>query len=521
MSLSAGKRVGAFEILAAIGAGGMGEVYRARDLKLDRDVAIKVLPEGFVDDSDRIARFRREARVLASLNHPHIAAIYGVEETADTQFLILELVEGETLAQRLKAGPLPVDDAVTVACQIADALDAAHQQGIIHRDLKPANIKVRPDGTVKVLDFGLAKVLEPTVAAGGDASSSPTISSPALTRMGFILGTAAYMSPEQARGKPADKRSDVWAFGCVLYEMLTGRQAFPSGETVSDTLVGVLGREPDWAALPAGTPPSIRKLLEHWLRKDGHRRLRDIGDARIEIEEAGNQHSAPAVQPITPVPSRRREYALITLLTLFLVTTLSLALTVRALLTRVPETAAVRFEVAPPNGTTFVGGVHLSPDGRTIAFGAVSDNRAMIWVRSLDSLNAQPLPATQGVVGDIFWSADSQYIAFDAQGKLNKVAATGGPSQALCDLPAGYSGGAWNADGVILLGALLGGGPLLRVSASGGELAPATELDVSRKETRHAFPSFLPDGRHFLYVAETGGSDWTASVGALNSNERH
>jgi len=520
MTLSAGTRVGAFEILAAIGAGGMGEVYRARDLKLDRDVAIKVLPESVVDDPDRIARFRREARVLASLNHPHIAAIYGLEETAGTQFLILELVEGETLAQRLKAGPLPLDDALTVARQMADALEAAHEQGIIHRDLKPANIKVRPDGTVKVLDFGLAKVLEPTVATGGDGTASPTIISPAMTRMGVILGTAAYMSPEQARGRSADKRSDVWAFGCVLYEMLTGRQTFPNGETVSDTLVGILGREPDWMALPAGTPPSIRKLLEHCLRKDGHRRLRDIGDARIEIEEAGNQHAPSAVQQITPVPSRRREYALATLLTLFLVTTVSLALTVRALLTRVPETPAVRFEVAPPSGTTFVGGVHLSPDGRTIAFGAASDNRSMIWVRPLDSLNAQPLPATEGVVGDIFWSADSKYIAFNAEGKLNKVAATGGPSQALCNLPAGYTGGAWNADGVILLGATLGGGPLLKVPASGGEPAPATELDASRKETRHSFPSFLPDGRHFLYVAETGVSDWTASVGALNSNER-
>src|SRR5262245_48294891 len=372
MTLSAGTRVGAFEILAAIGAGGMGEVYRARDLKLDRDVAIKVLPESVADDPDRIARFRREARVLASLNHPHIAAIYGLEETPGTQFLILELVEGETLAQRLKAGPLPLDDALTVARQMADALEAAHEQGIIHRDLKPANIKVRPDGTVKVLDFGLAKVLEPTVATGGDGTASPTIISPAMTRMGVILGTAAYMSPEQARGRSADKRSDVWAFGCVLYEMLTGRQTFPNGETVADTLVGVLGREPDWQRLPAATPSKVRALLERCLRKDPRRRLPDIAEARIEIGEARTE---PEPSPIAVAPRfpRLRSAGWIAAGLLSL-TSVGLA----GWLLYQPRTEAptVRFTLSPPEGArwdTF----ELSPDGRKLAFVATSSGKRM------------------------------------------------------------------------------------------------------------------------------------------------
>ena len=284
MPLSAGTRLGAYEIVSALGAGGMGEVYRARDAKLNRDVALKVLPELFACDPDRLARFKREAQVLASLNHPNIAAIYGFEESKGVQALVLELVEGPTLADRVAQGPIPIDDALPMARQIAEALEAAHEQGIIHRDLKPANIKVRPDGAVKVLDFGLAKALEPVEVVRGDVTASPTITSPALTQIGMILGTAAYLSPEQVKGRPADKRSDVWAFGAVLYEMLSGQRAF-KGEDISDTLAAVLRQTIDLTGLPASTPPAVRRLVSRCLDRDVKRRLRDIGEARIALED--------------------------------------------------------------------------------------------------------------------------------------------------------------------------------------------------------------------------------------------
>jgi eukaryotic-like serine/threonine-protein kinase len=282
MTLAAGKHLGAYEILAAIGAGGMGEVYRARDTKLNRDVALKVLPESFANDPDRLARFQREAQVLASLNHPHIAHIYGLEHSDGVRALVMELVEGEDLAQRLTRGPIPLDEALPIAKQIAEALEAAHEQGIIHRDLKPANVKVRSDGTVKVLDFGLSKAMEPASGLSPSVSMSPTITTPAMTQAGMILGTAAYMSPEQAKGRAADKRSDIWAFGCVLFELLAGKQAF-HGDTVTEILAAVLRGDPDWAALPAGTSTNVRALLRHCLQKDQTLRLRDAGDAGIEI----------------------------------------------------------------------------------------------------------------------------------------------------------------------------------------------------------------------------------------------
>ena len=290
VSLTPGSRLGAYDVLAVIGAGGMGEVYRARDSSLQRDVALKVLPDAFVLDPDRLARFKREAQVLAALNHPNIAAIYGFEESGGAPTLVLELVDGPTLADRIAQGPLPLDEALPIAAQIADALEAAHEQGIVHRDLKPANIKVRPDGAVKVLDFGLAKALDPP---GGTPASdhSPTITSPALTRAGLILGTAAYMSPEQARGRQADARSDVWAFGVVLLEMLTGQRTF-KGDDVADTLAAVLRAEPSWSTLPAGTPPSIRRLLRRCLQKDPRRRLQHIGDARLELADADQPEAA-------------------------------------------------------------------------------------------------------------------------------------------------------------------------------------------------------------------------------------
>ncbi len=303
VALTAGSRLGPYHVTAQIGSGGMGEVYKARDTRLKREVALKILPDSFATDHERLARFQREAEVLASLSHANIAAIFGLEEQAGTRALVMELVEGETLAERIARGPIPRDEALPIARQIAEALETAHEQGIIHRDLKPANVKVRPDGTVKVLDFGLAKALEPVSAGGIDATASPTITSPALmTGTGVLLGTAAYMSPEQARGRTVDKRSDIWAFSCVLYEMLTGRPAFGGG-AVTEVLARVLERDPDWSALPHGLPPGIRRLLRRGLEKERRRRLSDIADARLEIDEAlsGRESDAPAaVQPAAP-----------------------------------------------------------------------------------------------------------------------------------------------------------------------------------------------------------------------------
>ena len=307
-ALSRGTMLGSYEILDRIGAGGMGEVYRARDRKLGREVGVKTLPDAFAHDAERVARFEREAQLLAALNHPNIAIIYELKEVNGSKYLILELVEGDTLGERIVKGPLPIEEVLDIAAQIAQALEAAHEKGIIHRDLKPANVKITPQGRVKVLDFGLAKIHE-SGNQPQDSSNSPTLSA-MQTAGGMIMGTAAYMSPEQARGKSVDPRADVWAFGCVLYELLTGRQAFPNGETVSDTIAGILAREPDWNALPVGTPQTIRRLLERCVRKDVRDRLRDIGDARIEIQEARSERAAPPVAPATLAPSRRREYVL-------------------------------------------------------------------------------------------------------------------------------------------------------------------------------------------------------------------
>src|SRR5688572_19065348 len=296
MALSPGFRLAAYEIVAKLGQGGMGEVYRARDMRLKRDVAIKVLPDGLTGDPDRLARFQREAELLATLNHPNIASIYGFEETASVNGIVLELVEGPTLADRIAGRAIPIDEALAIARQVADALEAAHGKGIVHRDLKPANIKMTPGGQVKVLDFGLAKAMESAASPAASASISPTMVSPA-TQAGIILGTAAYMSPEQARGKAVDQRADIWAFGCVLFEMLTGRSPFGAGETVSDSIAAILTREPDWHALPQDTPASVRRLLRRCIEKDVNRRLHHVGDARLELDDAGSDSSAEPARP--------------------------------------------------------------------------------------------------------------------------------------------------------------------------------------------------------------------------------
>jgi len=480
MPLAVGSRLGAYEILAPLGAGGMGEVYRARDSRLDRDVALKVVAEGFARDPERLARFDREARVLASLNHPNIAAIHGFEQSEGVPFLVLEYVPGDTLK-----GPLPVADAMGVARQITEALIAAHEKGVVHRDLKPANIKITPEGKVKVLDFGLAKAFgdEPSE---GDAARSPTMSVLA-TRAGVILGTAAYMSPEQARARPLDKRTDIWSFGCVLYELLAGRPAF-SGETVSHILVAILERDPDWTALPGGVPGKVRDLLHRCLERDRDRRLRDIGDARFDLEARPDEPPAPAPAKRLPLGWAAATAA---------ATVATVALAVILALQKPPAESTTRFQVLPPDKATSLEYPTISPDGRRLAFVATVEGKALLWVRPLDSLAARPLAGTEDAAYP-FWSPDNRFLAFFAQGKLKKVDVSGGPPQTLCNAEIPSRGGAWNSDGTILFGAG-NRAPLRRVPAAGGLPAPVTALD-SATELSHRWPHLLPGGR-FLYWA--------------------
>jgi serine/threonine-protein kinase len=453
-----GRHVGAYQIVSHLGTGGMGEVYRARDATLNRDIALKVLPERVALDLDRLARFKREAQVLAALNHPNIAAIYGFEESnpspgpghAAVRALVLELVEGPTLADRIAHGPIPVDEALPIARQIAEALEAAHEQGIIHRDLKPANIKVRDDGTVKVLDFGLAKALEPAGSSPG-AMPSPTIT---VTGVGLILGTAAYMSPEQARGKAVDKRADIWAFGCVVYEMLTGHRAF-GGEDVAATLACVVEREPDFDALSPSVPSRVRQTLRVCLRKDPKQRVGDISDVRLMLEGA---FEMPAPQSAAPPAVIAPRYVVVRALPWALVAASVVALvagwlawapwrsapvlTPRRLLASIGADAslATRFAIGSP--------ATLSPDGTTLAFVARQAGQARLFVRKLDQLQATGLAGTEGAAAP-FFSPDSQWVAFFAGGQLKKVSVTGGAPIELCDATAGR-GGTWTDDDAII-----------------------------------------------------------------------
>ena len=387
MPLSAGTRLGPYEILSALGAGGMGEVYRARDTKLDRAVAIKILPEAFAADTERIARFQREAKTLASLNHPNIAHIHGLEESDGVRALVMELVEGEDLAQRIARGAIPVDEALPIAKQMADALEAAHEQGIIHRDLKPANIKVRPDGTVKVLDFGLAKAMEPTGVASPSVSQSPTITTPAMTQAGMILGTAAYMSPEQARGKPVDKRADIWAFGCVLYEMLTGQRAF-DGQGVSETLARVIEREPDWARLPATLSPALRTYLRRCLQKDPRQRVQAIGDVRLALEGAFETAVPQTAAPAAVAPWRR--VALVGVAAIIASGAIIGTLVWVAMRPAEPTPPRVSRLQVTPSGTSALSifwnnrDLAITPDGSRLIY--VGNRGTQLFVRALDAL---------------------------------------------------------------------------------------------------------------------------------------
>jgi serine/threonine protein kinase/Tol biopolymer transport system component len=502
-----GKTIAHFEITGQLGKGGMGEVYQAKDRKLGRDVAIKVLPEEFVKDADRVARFQREAKLLASLNHPNIAAIYGLEEAGGTNLLVLELVEGQTLADRIKAGQVPVEEALKLALQIAEALEAAHEKGVIHRDLKPANIKVTPDGKVKVLDFGLAK------AFAGDQevnlSNSPTLSN-AATQQGIILGTAAYMSPEQARGAAVDKRTDIWAFGVVLFEMLTGKCLF-AGDTVSDTLAAVLTRQPDWSLLPPGTPWRLRDLLAHCLERNPRRRLRDIGDACVQMEES---LSAPggALAAIPQPWWRRVALAVAAAIaggaivgTLVWVATRSIA----------PSAPELRLDITTPptaDPESESVSIAISPDGRRVVFAATPEGRTQLWIRSLDDVAAQPLAGTDNATLP-FWSPDSRSVGFFADEKLKRIDIAAGSVKTLADARDGR-GGTWNRDGTILF-APNAVGPISRISAAGGKPAVLTHVETDA-QTDHRSPQFLPDGRHFLYYARGTPEGRGVYVGQLD-----
>jgi serine/threonine protein kinase/Tol biopolymer transport system component len=520
-----GATIGVFEVHELIGKGGMGEVYRARDTNLNRDVAIKVLPESVVQDAERIARFKREAQVLASLNHANIAAIHEFKKIGESNYLVMELVAGETLADRLKSGPLPLNETLGIAREIAEALEVAHEKGIVHRDLKPANVKLTPAGRVKVLDFGLAK-LQDSGAGTADPSNSPTISA-LHTEKGVILGTAAYMSPEQARGKEVDKRSDIWSFGCILYVMLTGRQTFPNGETVTDTLAGILEREPDWQALPSATPAKIRSLLERCLRKDPRQRLRDAGDAALEIEEVRNEPQRILTPSTTPGASRWRDYVFVavTILALFMLGVLAL----RGLRPAAPTAPTVRFEVFPSDGWMLsVTGqppwgtlLHaLSPNGDRLAYVATSESKQLLHVHTIASSTAVALAGTEGAVRP-FWSPRGDYIGFFAQGQIKKVPASGGAVQIVGSVEG--TNATWGSRDVILIGQMLAGGGVLRMPASGGEPTPATYLDPSLKESGHALPHFLPDGIHFTYLAcrdRCMDPDPQTYIGELDSNKK-
>jgi Protein kinase domain/WD40-like Beta Propeller Repeat len=527
VGLTPGSRIGPYEVLASVGAGGMGEVFRARDARLGRDVALKVLPGHFAADPDRLARFRREAQLLASLNHPHIAAIYGLEESgaagpADAghpvRALVLELVEGETLADRIVRGPIAIEEALQIARQIAEALEAAHEHGIIHRDLKPANIKITSDGIVKVLDFGLAKLSAPNNANVPHVESgftvSPTVVSPAMmTGVGVLLGTAAYMSPEQARGRPADKRSDVWAFGCVLFEMLAGRRAFAGHET-SEVLAAVIASEPQWSALPTGVPPTLLVYLRRCLHKDPKQRLRDVGDLRLALEGAFDTPPVP-VATAAPRLSTRWRYAV--LVGALIVASVAIGLGILST-RRAPALVPVRFSITlppaawqlNPNGPPVLA---LSSDGATIVYAG----RDQMYRRNVGELVSQPIPGTTSSLDNLntpFFSPDGAWVGFFRAGALRKVALAGGPVTTIVETtPRGAS---WGPDDMIVYGSPTG---LMRVPASSGE--PERVTSLADGELGHYRPEILPNGKAALFTIWSGSYETAKiAVASLRTSER-
>jgi eukaryotic-like serine/threonine-protein kinase len=529
MTLAAGTRLGAYEVLGALGAGGMGEVYRARDTRLQRDVAIKILPALFATDPDRLMRFEREATALASLNHSHIAQIYGIEVSEGVHALVMELVEGEDLSAQIARGPMALDEAIPIARQVAEALEAAHEAGIIHRDLKPANIKVRPDGTVKVLDFGLAKALDPAGASNpGVLMNSPTFTNPALTQMGLVLGTAAYMAPEQAKGKAVDRRVDIWAFGVVLYEMLTGRLPF-AGEGISEIVAAIIKDEIAWGALPADVPPSVRRLLRHCLEKDPKRRLSSIADARFDLEE---------LQDGSPAPARHRRAAWPFVLAAGLAGAVLGALGVYGL--RQPDASELPVirAVLPLEdlaASRLIGKddatMALSPDGRLLAF--VNEQRSAILLHDLSTGRSRPL-VQGGELGAPFFSPDGRSLGYIAGvggsirtavwGSLKTVPITGGAATNLADDITGLKGASWGDDGWIYYSPSPAFG-LWRVRADGGAPEKLTEPDAAAGEKTHRLPFVLPGSRGVLFVVGTSRitsfDDARIEVLKLDDRTRH
>jgi serine/threonine-protein kinase len=500
MKLTPGTQLGTYEVIGELGAGGMGEVYRARDTTLRRDVAIKLVNPALCGSDDSRARLRREARALAALNHPHVATVHELAEFEGFCGLVMELVDGETLAEVIALRPPPVAEVIRIAAQVAAALDAAHERGIVHRDLKPANIKITADGSAKVLDFGLAKI--ETVEAD---SNTAVLNTTMVTGTGVVIGTVSYMSPEQARGAAVDRRTDIWAFGCVLFEMLTGRRAF-DGPSTTDTLVRILEHEPNWSLLPTNTPPPVTRLLRRCLEKDVRRRLRDAGDARLELEDVVSpEATADAGAPLRVRRAERRSLAAIVALAAG-AGALVMALVVGR---DAPEPAAeVRFAVTLPAderlGATDFPAIAISPDGRAIAYVAARGGSTQLMVRRLNATEAVALPGTANAVTP-FFSPDSQWIAFFADGSLKKVPIAGGPPLTICDADTGF-GGSWTPDGTIVF-ADTTGSPLSRVSANGGPASRATRLDAERGEFSHRWPEVLPDGKTLLFTVGTVG-EW-------------
>ena len=553
MSLASGARLGSYEVIGPLGAGGMGEVYRGRDTRLKREVAIKVLPEALAEDPDALARFRREAELLATLNHPNIATIHGLEESDGTIAIVMELVEGETLADKIVGTglgtpgtprPVPLADALAIARQIADALEAAHEKGVVHRDLKPANIKITPDGNVKVLDFGLAKSMGTGVGRAGDGSRgdrghrdpspgssiSPTLTmstpfggAPGGTFEGMILGTPGYMSPEQARGKPVDRRADIWAFGCILFEMLTGTATFATGETVSDAIAAILTREPDWTALPADVPAHVRSLLRRCLQKDVKKRLRDIGDVRFEMDEDAAGAAAAPAPVIVAAPARPVWHFAIAAIVIALVAAAIGAVGVGrfAAPARVPDVTRLSFALG--DGERLSRPAHqsvaISPDGTQVVY--VANGR--LYLRAMSALEARPIPGTDSFAENPAFSPDGRSIVYGSRtdGALKRVAVTGGAAVTIC--PAGaVLGLSWAHDGSILFGQEQGAKGILRVSANGG--TPEVVVAVKGREDAHG-PQLLPDGEHVLFTLATGtgASRWDTAqivVQSLKTGER-
>ena len=513
MALAPGVRLGAYEVVALIGTGGMGEVYRARDSRLGRDVAVKVLPAGFSADPERLGRFEQEARSAAALNHPNILAVYVIGQHERSPYIVSELLEGQTLRDQLNAGGIPVRKAVEYAIQLAHGLAAAHEKGIVHRDLKPENVFVTDDGRLKILDFGLAKLAPEGALAG--VSALPT--TPPDTIPGMVLGTIGYMSPEQVRGLQADHRSDIFAFGAVLYEMLAGQRAF-RGDTSMDTMSAILKENPpDLVLVERHIPPALGRIVDRCLEKNPAGRFQSTRDLAFALEGLSSQSESAA---IIGARDRLRFSGRVGWLLAAVFTVSLVAVLLASQLRETPLSPdIVRFTVAPPEEARFSGGDAYAPaqavsaDGRQMVFRAQRFGGAdLLWLRSFDSLEARPLPGTEG--GNFpFWSPDNRYIGFFADGKLKKIEVTGGPAQTLCDAPSG-EGATWNADGVIVFAPSAAAG-LFRVSATGGEPAAVTILDAVNSETSHRWPQFLPDGRQFVFLAQPGNS---IRVGSLDSD---